>query len=337
MTSRGDAPAVLEVDHLRTYYTARRGTFSTAATVRAVDDVSFAIAQGETLGLVGESGCGKSTLSRTVMLLEHPEAGDVRLHGQSIFQTDRRQVRRDVQLIFQDPYDSLPPHMPVRTIVAEPLVIHRLAHGDELKRRVDRLIADVGLPASAADKVPDQLSGGQRQRVSIARALALEPSVIIADEAVSALDVSVQAQILNLLKDLQQRLGLTMLFVTHDIGVVSYLSHRVAVMYLGKIVEMGRTDQVINNPRHPYTRALMSAVPGLNRRDREELEILGAPPDPKNPPAGCAYHPRCPWAKDVCQSAVPELRQLRERHWAACHLLEAEHGSSAPPSTKETA
>jgi oligopeptide transport system ATP-binding protein len=326
----GPATPVLEVQDLHVHYTVRQGAFGHKAAVHAVDGVSLTVRQGETLGLVGESGCGKSTLSRTLMLLEAPQHGEVRLNGDPIGDINRMRLRRDIQMIFQDPYESLPPHMTVRRIVEEPLLIHGLASGDNLRERVDRLLADVGLPVGVAHKRPGQLSGGQRQRVSIARALSVEPSVLIADEAVSALDVSVQAQILNLLKELQGRYGLSMLFVSHDIGVVSYLSHRVAVMYLGKIVEIGDASQVIKQPQHPYTRALMSAVPGLHRRRRDRVEVVGSPPDPKDPPSGCPFHPRCPWAQDVCQTELPALRPTMTGQTAACHFVDAETELEAP-------
>ncbi len=310
---------LLELREVHTHYSVRRGVFG-KATVRAVDGVSLTVERGETLGLVGESGCGKSTLARSLVLLESTQGGEIWFDGRQVTAADTDRLRREVQIIFQDPYTSLPPHMKVRRIVAEPLLIHRLAKGEELRRRVDELLADVGLPLSVGDKLPGQLSGGQRQRVGIARALALRPSLIIADEAVSALDVSVQAQILNLLKSLQQRLGLTLLFVSHDIGVVTYLSQRIAVMYLGRIVETGPAQQVYETPLHPYTRALMAAVPGLERRGRERTEVRGDPPDPKNPPPGCPFHPRCPMAQDICRSTAPPLDEWLPRRWAACHF-----------------
>ena len=327
----------LEVEDLHVHYSVRRGAFGHKAAVHAVDGVSLTVRQGETLGLVGESGCGKSTLSRTLMLLESPQRGEVRLNGEPIDDVDRMRLRREIQMIFQDPYESLPPHMSVRRIIEEPLLIHRLAAGEKLRERVDRLLADVGLPLGVAHKRPGQLSGGQRQRVSIARALSVEPSVLVADEAVSALDVSVQAQILNLLKELQGRFGLSMLFVSHDIGVVSYLSHRVAVMYLGKIVEIGDAPQVINEPQHPYTRALMSAVPGLHRRRRERVEVVGSPPDPKDPPSGCPFHPRCPWAQDICRVDLPALRPTMSGQTAACHFVGVDTELTAPDQARRPA
>lgn len=311
---------LLELDDLRKHYTLRSGPARRRVSVRAVDGVTLRIERGQTLGLVGESGCGKSTLARTLVLLEKPDGGEIRFDGQPVNATAASALRRQVQMVFQDPYTSLPPHMKVRRIIAEPLLIHRVVAGDQLQARVEELIADVGLPARAADKLPGQLSGGQRQRVGIARALALQPSLVIADEAVSALDVSVQAQILNLLNRLREQYGLTLLFVSHDIGVVTYLSQRIAVMYLGKIVEQGPTAAVYERPMHPYTRALMAAVPSLQRRGRERIEVRGDPPDPKRPPPGCAFHPRCPMAQDICRVETPQSREWLPGRQAACHF-----------------
>lgn len=311
---------LLELVDVHKHYTVRSGISRKPATVRAVDGVTLSIARGETLGLVGESGCGKSTLARTLVLLEKLDGGEVLFDGAAITPSDASELRRKIQMVFQDPYTSLPPHMKVNRIVAEPLLIHRTSTGDELRTRVAGLLADVGLPAAIGDKRPAELSGGQRQRVGIARALALDPSLVIADEAVSALDVSVQAQILNLLKSLQDRLGLTMLFVSHDIGVVTYLSQRIAVMYLGKIVETGPADEVYQRPLHPYTRALMAAVPSIEQRGRERIEVRGDPPDPKNPPPGCAFHPRCPMAQEICRHEAPPIREWLPGRDAACHF-----------------
>lgn len=311
---------LLELDSVRKHYTVRTGIAHRPVKVRAVDGVTLQIERGETLGLVGESGCGKSTLARTLVFLEQPDSGEIRFDGHAVTSSDAAALRRDIQIVFQDPYTSLPPHMTVSRIIAEPLMIHGVAAGDELRARVAELIDDVGLSAGTGDKRPGELSGGQRQRVGIARALALRPSLIIADEAVSALDVSVQAQILNLLKSLQERLGLTMLFVSHDIGVVTYVSRRIAVMYLGKIVETGPADEVYGRPMHPYTRALMAAVPSIERRGRERIEVRGDPPDPKNPPPGCAFHPRCPMAQDICRHEEPPIREWLPGRHAACHF-----------------
>jgi oligopeptide/dipeptide ABC transporter ATP-binding protein len=314
-------PPLLELTDVRKHYRVRgRVSRRGGDAVRAVDGVSLTIQPGEILGLVGESGCGKSTLARTLVGLETPDGGDIRFDGTPIERLAPRDRQRRIQMVFQDPYTTLPPHMKIRAVVAEPFLIHGMARGAELARRVDQLLVDVGLPASLGDKRPGQLSGGQRQRVGIARALALRPSLLVADEAVSALDVSVQAQILNLLRDLQHRYGLTMLFVSHDIGVVTYLSQRIAVMYLGKIVETGPARRLYDRPVHPYTRALMAAVPDLDRRGHDRDEPHGDPPDPKRPPPGCAFHPRCPMAQDVCRTDTPKLHEwLPDRH-AACHF-----------------
>ncbi len=313
--------ALLEVDDLHKHYRLRgRGWWGQRSVVRAVDGVTLRLERGEALGLVGESGCGKSTLARTLLGLETPDGGSIRFEGRSIDEVEPRWLQRRVQMVFQDPYTTLPPHMSIRRIIAEPLIIHGLAKGDELQRRVDALIADVGLPAAVADRRPRQLSGGQRQRVGIARALALEPSLLIADEAVSALDVSVQAQILNLLRELQERLGLALLFVSHDIGVVTHVSQRIAVMYLGKVVETGPALDVYADPLHPYTRVLMDSVPDPTRRGRDRMRARGDPPDPKDPPSGCAFHPRCPIAVDRCRDEVPLLEDWRPEQHAACHL-----------------
>lgn len=310
----------LEIQDLHRHYTVKTGIGGRRATIRAVAGVSLTIAEGQTLGLVGESGCGKSTLARTLVLLERPDGGQIYFDGQQVGPADTTRLRRRIQLVFQDPYTSLPPNMKVRTIVAEPLRIHGLATGAERSSRVSQLLSEVGLPTELADARPGQLSGGQRQRVGIARALALRPSLLVADEPVSALDVSVQAQILNLLKDLQRQYGLTMLFVSHDIGVVTYLSQQIAVMYLGEIVEIGPAAAVNRQPLHPYTRALMSAVPGLGRRGRSWLRVRGDPPDPKRPPPGCKFHPRCPMAQEICRVEAPPLRTWLPGRQAACHF-----------------
>jgi oligopeptide transport system ATP-binding protein len=315
---------ILKIEDLRKYYKIRQG-LTRSASVRAVNGVSLDVERGETLGLVGESGCGKSTLSRTLLLLEEPDGGVIRYEGRPVDGIKTEEYRRHVQMVFQDPYSSLPTHMKVWRVIAEPLLIHGVADGTELRRRVDELLDEVGLPRTTGEKLPGQLSGGQRQRVGIARALALRPSVVVADEAVSALDVSVQAQILNLLKDLQRRHGLTLIFVSHDIGVVSFLSQRIAVMYLGEIVELGPAQDVYNRPLHPYTQALMAAVPSIERRGQVRTELRGDPPDPKNPPPGCSFHPRCPLAQEICTTTKPELLEHLPGRRAACHFaLEAE-------------
>ncbi len=298
------------------------------AVVHAVEDVSLAIAPGETLGLVGESGCGKSTLGRLLLRLLEPTAGDVRFDGRSLLGLDARAlraVRREMQIVFQDPYGSLDPHMRVGSIVGEGLAIHRLGTRAERRRRVEELLALVGLPPDAARRWPHEFSGGQRQRISIARALAVEPRFVVADEAVSALDVSIQAQIINLLQDLKRRLGLTLLFISHDLRVVEHVSDRVAIMYLGRLVEVAPRDRIYTQARHPYTRALLSAVPVADpHRPRRREPLRGELPSATAPPPGCAFHPRCPHAEDVCRRLVPPLEQGRDGHAVACHVFPAE-------------
>ena len=319
---------LLEVRNLVKYFHISGGLFGgREGVVRAVDDVSFAIHRGETLGLVGESGCGKTTTGRCILQLERPTHGQILFEGRDLATLGReelRAVRRRMQVIFQDPYSSLNPRMTVGQIVAEPLAVHRIVP-DPVKReaRVQELLGHVGLLPQHARRYPHQLSGGQRQRVGIARSLAMEPALIVCDEPVSALDVSIQAQIINLLEDLQREFGLTYLFVAHDLSVVRHISDRVAVMYLGKLVELADRKALYDDPLHPYTRALLSAVPipdpELESR-REHIVLGGEVPSPLNPPAGCVFHPRCPIAIDRCRAAVPELREIRPGHWAACIL-----------------
>jgi oligopeptide transport system ATP-binding protein len=319
---------LLEVQNLVKHFSAGGGMFSRpAGQVRAVDDVSFTLRRGETLGLVGESGCGKTTTGRCILRLEQPTSGRILFEGVDLAALDDaalRAVRRRVQVIFQDPYSSLNPRMTVGQIIAEPLKVHGIVP-DKAKRqaRVRELLAQVGLLPQHAQRYPHQLSGGQRQRVGIARALAMEPSLIVCDEPVSALDVSIQAQIINLLEDLQSRLGLTYLFIAHDLSVVRHISDRVAVMYLGKMVEVADRGALYEEPLHPYTRALLSAVPipdpGIEAH-REHTVLRGEVPSPVNPPSGCVFHPRCPVAIDRCTAEIPPLREVKPGHWAACHL-----------------
>jgi oligopeptide transport system ATP-binding protein len=320
--------ALLEVRDLVKHYPVSAGLFGRSmGVVRAVDGVSFTIRRGETLGLVGESGCGKTTTGRCILQLERATSGSVRFEGQELTTLGSqalRSVRRRMQVIFQDPYSSLNPRMTVSQIVGEPLGVHGLIQGAAAQEaRVRQLLGQVGLLPQHGRRYPHELSGGQRQRVGIARALALEPSLIICDEPVSALDVSIQAQIINLLEDLRRELGLTYLFVAHDLSVVRHISDRVAVMYLGKIVELADREAIYEAPRHPYTKALLSAVPIPDpevEARREHIVLGGEVPSPLHPPTGCAFHPRCPIAVEECRRTRPELREVEPQHRAACHL-----------------
>ncbi|HJS38493.1 MAG TPA: dipeptide ABC transporter ATP-binding protein [Burkholderiales bacterium] len=319
---------LLEVHDLVMHFPVGGGMFAKpVGVVRAVDGVSFSLRKGETLGLVGESGCGKTTTGRCILQLERPTGGRIVFEGIDMVSLDAaalRAVRRRVQVIFQDPYSSLNPRMTVGQILAEPLKVHRLVPDKgERELRVSELLVQVGLLPQHAGRYPHQLSGGQRQRVGIARALAMDPALIVCDEPVSALDVSIQAQIINLLEELQERLGLTYLFIAHDLSVVRHISDRVAVMYLGKIVELADRNALYEEPLHPYTRALLSAVPIPDPKleaKRERTVLRGEVPSPLNPPSGCVFHPRCPIAVDRCSAEVPPLREIRPGHWAACHL-----------------
>ncbi len=317
---------LLEVRNLRKYFPIKRGMLSRVSDyVKAVDDVSFSIRRGETLGLVGESGCGKTTTGRAVLRLIEPDAGEIEFDGidlRGLSARDLRRRRRDMQIIFQDPYASLNPRMPVRAIVGEPFAIHGTAHGSEREQRVEELLRTVGLDPGVGSRYPHEFSGGQRQRIGIARALAMKPKLIVADEPVSALDVSIQAQIINLLADLQKDFGLTYLFISHGIPVIEHISNRIGVMYLGKIVEIGTSAQICTDPRHPYTQALLSAVPIPEPgRKRERIVLHGDVPTPINPPAGCRFHTRCPIVIDRCRTEEPPLKKLADGRLGACHLV----------------
>jgi oligopeptide transport system ATP-binding protein len=325
-----DTRPLLEVKGLRMHFPIADGVFlrRQVGEVKAIDGVDFSLKRGETLGLVGESGCGKTTTGRCILQLEQPTAGQILYDGVDInglSTAERRALRRRIQVIFQDPYSSLNPRMKVGDIIGEPIHVHGLVP-DATKRvaRVRELLSICGLDPSFADRYPHEMSGGQRQRVGIARALALEPEFIVCDEAVSALDVSIQAQVINLLEDLRERFGLTYLFIAHDLSVVRHLCQRVAVMYLGRIVELASCDELFDNPLHPYTRALLAAVPVPDptiEAGRAFQPVRGEVPSPINPPGGCVFHPRCPIAVDGCRRTRPELREFRPGHWVACSEL----------------
>ncbi len=320
---------ILQLTDVKTHFPLTQGFLfrRSAGTVKAVDGVSLSVQRGEVLGLVGESGCGKSTLARTIMQLVPTTAGTVWLEGKNLTAgntADVRDVRRDLQMVFQDPYASLNPRMTVFDTLAEPLRVHAVCPADRIPARVAELMQLVGLAPRFMQKYPHEFSGGQRQRIAIARALALEPKVIVADEPVSALDVSIQAQILNLLSQLTKKMNLTLIFIAHDLSVVKHISDRVAVMYLGKIVELGPAVEVIERPAHPYTRALVSAIPVPDpavERTRQRIVLPGDPPSPINPPSGCAFHPRCPSAIEACRATVPALAPAGPARECACLRL----------------
>jgi oligopeptide/dipeptide ABC transporter ATP-binding protein len=318
------SPPLLEARSLTKHFPVRRGLLSRpVGVVRAVDDVTFSVGVGKTLGLVGESGCGKTTTAKLVLKLEDPTGGELRFEGRDIGGLDAEGVkgyRRAVQAVFQDPFASLNPRMRVDAIIAEPLVTHERLDGAEVAKRVSRLIDLVGLPERSARLFPHEFSGGQRQRIAIARSLALSPRLVVLDEPVSALDVSIRAQILNLLRDLQAQLGLSYLFIAHDLAAVAHMSHTIAVMYLGQIVEIGDAQTIATRPRHPYTQALFAAaLPSHPSETRDEMVLSGEVPSPLNPPAACRFHPRCPHAMPRCSTEEPVLRETDGRR-VSCHL-----------------
>lgn len=326
-TTNGDQETLLEVNNLQMYFPVTAGIIMQRkiAEIKAVDGVTFSIRKGETLGLVGESGCGKTTTGRCILRLYEPTGGTVHYEGRNLQEMnsgEMRAMRRKMQIIFQDPYGSLNPRMTCGDIVGEPLIVHKLTSGKgEYRDKVTDLLETVGLNPYMADRYPHEFSGGQRQRIGIARALAVNPSFIVCDEPVSALDVSIQAQVINLLEELQESFGLTYLFIAHDLSVVRHISDRVAVMYLGHIVEIADRNELYENPIHPYTQALLSAIPipdPIIEGQRERVVLEGDVPSPLNPPAGCVFHTRCPIAIDDCQLEVPELREVSPEHWVSC-------------------
>jgi oligopeptide transport system ATP-binding protein len=332
MSTNGSTPerqGLIDVHNLKMYFPVTAGILvqKKVADVKAVDDVSFFVRKGETLGLVGESGCGKSTTGRAVLQLYKPTEGSVNFDGTELTKLkpkELRHFRRRMQMIFQDPYSSLNPRMNVQSIVAEPMAIHGLHKGSERRERITYILNAVGLNPYFAKRFPHEFSGGQRQRIGIARALAVEPDFIVADEPVSALDVSIQAQIVNLMEDLQQEFNLTYLFIAHDLAVVRHISDRVAVMYLGKIMELANSTELYENPLHPYTKALLSAIPITDpeiERSRERIILTGDVPSPLRPPPGCVFNTRCPIAIEECRERVPEWREVVPEHWVACHRV----------------
>lgn len=311
---------LLEVHSLKKYFNIKKDV-----TIKSVDDISISIRRGETFGLVGESGSGKSTLGKTIVGLQNPTAGDIIYNGQNVTQLDgqaKKDVNKEMQIIFQDPQASLNPRMRVGDIIAEGIDAYKLFKGKERTARIYELLERVGLRPEHAKRFPHEFSGGQRQRIGIARALAVEPKFIVADEPISALDVSIQAQVINLMEELKESEGLTYLFIAHDLGMVKHISDRIGVMYLGKMMELSNSDDMFTNPLHPYTQALLSAIPKANPRaaKRERIVLLGDPPSPSAPPSGCRFRTRCPHAMEICASQEPQWKEVEDEHWTACHL-----------------
>ena len=329
MSENTNGKVLVRIENLKKHFPISRGLLfqRQIGTVKAVDGVNLQIFEGETLGLVGESGCGKSTTGRTVLQLYAPTEGKVFYEDIDLTELngdEMRKARRNFQMIFQDPYASLNPRLTVESIIAEPLEVHGLGNRKERHERVKELMALVGLNPSLNNRYPHEFSGGQRQRIGVARALALQPKFIVCDEPISALDVSIQAQVVNLLEDLQERFGLTYLFIAHDLSMVRHIADRTAVMYLGKIVELAERQELYNNPLHPYTQALLSAVPIPDpklERKRQRIILTGDVPSPSNPPSGCNFHPRCPLAIGICSEIDPEWREAAPGHWVACHVV----------------
>lgn len=325
MPKGGKKEVILKVSNLKKHFPIKNSVLSKCdSAVKAVDDVSFEVFQGETLGIVGESGCGKSTMAKVIIQLLQATGGSVEIEGKQIQSTNKRElkkVRRDIQMVFQDPYASLNPKWTLQRTLLEPLKVHKIGDSKERREKIEFIMNAVGLNSTYAERFPHEFSGGQRQRIGIARALILNPKIIVADEPVSALDISVQAQVINLLKDLQDKFNLTYLFITHDLSVVKHISDRVLVMYLGKIVEISTTQKLFENSLHPYTKALISAVPEVDPKVRKGRIILkGDVPNPANPPSGCTFHTRCPYAMEQCKTVSPELAEIEPEQFVACHL-----------------